>query len=39
MPDDEIALYQQIEDMRAEYAERGEVLDLRAARASLQQLQ
>ena len=39
MPDDEIALYQKIEDMRAEYAERGDVLDLRAARASLQQLQ
>lgn len=39
MPDDEIAVFQQLDDLRAEHAERGEVLDLRAARVTLQQLQ
>jgi hypothetical protein len=39
MPDDEIAVYQQLDDMRAEAAARGETLDIRAARATLQGLQ
>lgn len=39
MPDEEIALHQQLDEMRAEAAAQGKVLDLRQARASLQQLQ
>jgi hypothetical protein len=39
MPDSEIAIFQQLDDMRAEADARGEVLDLREARASLLQLQ
>lgn len=39
MPDEEIALHQQVDELRHEAAERGEILDLRAARAKLLQLQ
>lgn len=39
MPDDEIALYQQLDDQRTEAASRGEIFDLRAARAKLLKLQ
>jgi len=39
MPDDEIDLFQQLDDMRAAAASRGETLDLRAARAKLLKLQ
>ncbi len=39
MPDEEIAAYQQLDEMRAEAAAQGKVLDLRQARASLQQVQ
>jgi hypothetical protein len=39
MPDPEIAVYQQLDDMRVEACERGETLDLRAARSSLLGLQ
>jgi hypothetical protein len=39
MPDAEIQLYQQLDEMRAEASAQGLVLDLRQARASLQQLQ
>lgn len=39
MPDEEIAAYQQLEEMRLEAASQGKVLDLRQARASLQNLQ
>ena len=39
MPDSEIATYQELDELRHEAAARGEILDLRAARASLQQLQ
>ena len=39
MPDEEIAAYQQLDEMRAEAAAQGKVLDLRQARASLQQMQ
>ena len=39
MPDDEIALYQQLDELRAVAAGRGETLDLRAARAKLLKLQ
>ncbi len=39
MPDDEIALYQQLDELRAEAAARGELLDLGAARAKLLKLQ
>jgi len=39
MPDPEIAMYQQLEDLRTEACARGETLDLRAARASLRGLQ
>lgn len=39
MPDEEIAAYQQLDEMRAEAAAHGKVLDLRQARASLQQVQ
>ncbi len=39
MPDDEIAVYQQLDDMRDEAAARGETLDIRAARATLLGLQ
>ncbi len=39
MPDEEIAAYQQLEEMRLEAASQGKVLDLRQARASLQKLQ
>jgi hypothetical protein len=35
MPDDEIALYQRLEDMRDEAAQRGEVIDFQVARAKL----
>lgn len=35
MPDEEIATYQQLDEMRAEAASRGKTLDLRQARASL----
>ncbi len=36
MPDEEIALYQRLDDARHEAAERGEVIDFEAARARLQ---
>ena len=39
MPDEEIELFQQLEDLRGAAARRGEVLDLRAARANLLKLQ
>ena len=39
MPDEEIALYQELEQMRLESARRGETLDMRAARAKLLKLQ
>ena len=39
MPDDEIALYQQLDELRAEAAARGELLNLGAARAKLLKLQ
>ena len=39
MPDEEIAIYQQLDELRAEAAAQGKTLDLRQARASLQQLQ
>ena len=39
MPDEEIAAYQQLDEMRAEAAAKGEVLDLRQAKASLRQEQ
>jgi hypothetical protein len=39
MPEAEIQTYQQLDEMRAEAAAQGVVLDLRQARASLQQLQ
>ena len=39
MPDSEIEIYQQLDDMRSEACARGETLDLRAARASLKGLQ
>jgi len=39
MPDDEIALFQQLEEMRGAAAARGETLDLPAARAKLLKLQ
>ncbi len=39
MPDSEIATYQQLDELRGEAAARGEILDLRAARASLKGLQ
>ena len=39
MPDEEISAYQQLDELRAEAAAQGKTLDLRQARASLQQLQ
>jgi hypothetical protein len=39
MPDEEIALHQQLDELRHEAAVRGEIADLRAARAKLLQLQ
>jgi hypothetical protein len=39
MPDEEISLYQQLEDQRTETAARGEIIDFAAARASLLKLQ
>ncbi|MCB1731201.1 MAG: hypothetical protein KDI21_12060 [Halieaceae bacterium] len=39
MPDEEIALYQQLDELRHEAAGRGEIMDLRATRAKLLQLQ
>jgi len=39
MPDEEIGQYQQLEEMRAAAAARGETLDLRDARAKLLKLQ
>ena len=39
MPDEEIAAYQQLDELRAEAAAKGEVLDLRQAKASLRQEQ
>lgn len=39
MPEEEIVAHQQLDDMRAEAAAKGKVLDLRQARASLRQLQ
>ena len=39
MPDEEIAAYQQLDEMRAEAAAKGYVLELRQARASLRQEQ
>ncbi len=39
MPDDEIARHQQLEELRAEAAARGEVIDFQAARAKLLNLQ
>ena len=35
MPDEEIAVYQQLDDLRAEAAVRGEVIDFASARAKL----
>lgn len=39
MPDEEIEAYQQLDEMRADAAAQGKVLDLRQARANLQKLQ
>ncbi|MEE4283694.1 MAG: PA2817 family protein [Pseudomonadales bacterium] len=39
MPDEEIAEYQQLDELRREAAEQGKTLDLRQARASLKSLQ
>lgn len=39
MPDEEIALHQQLDELRHEAAGRGEIMDLKAARAKLLQLQ
>ena len=39
MPDEEIALYQQLDEMRATAASRGDLLDLAAAKAKLLKLQ
>ena len=39
MPDDEIALYQALEEQREETAARGEIIDFAAARAKLLKLQ
>ena len=39
MPDDEIATYQRLEEMREETAARGEIIDFAAARAKLLKLQ
>ena len=39
MPDDEIAVYQQLDDQRGRAARRGEILDLHSARAKLLKLQ
>ena len=39
MPDDEIAQFQQLEEMRLEAAGRGEIFNLREARAKLLNLQ
>ena len=39
MPDDEIAVYQQLDDQRSQAAQQGEIFDIRAARAKLLKLQ
>lgn len=39
MPDEEIATFQQLEELRQQAAARGDTLDLRAARAKLLKLQ
>ena len=39
MPDTEIDVFQQLEDLRAEAAANGKILDIRAARAELLSLQ
>ena len=39
MPDDEIELHQQLEELRSAAAAAGEQLDLRAARSKLLKLQ
>ena len=39
MPDEEISAYQKLDEMRAEAAARGEILNIREARASLMGLQ
>jgi hypothetical protein len=39
MPDDEIDVYQQLDEQRGQAAARGEIIDLRAARAKLLNLQ
>lgn len=39
MPDEEIALHQQLDELRHEAAGRGKIMDLKAARAKLLQLQ
>lgn len=39
MPDDEIAVYQQLDDLRLEAGAQGNIIDLRAARAKLLKLQ
>ena len=39
MPDSEIEIYQQLDELRGDAAALGETLDLRAARASLKNLQ
>jgi hypothetical protein len=39
MPDEEIAVYQQLEEQRQASAERGEIIDFAAARAKLLKLQ
>ena len=39
MPDDEISLYQALEEQREETAARGEIIDFAAARAKLLKLQ
>ena len=39
MPDDEIAVYQQLDDQRGQAARRGQIFDLQSARAKLLKLQ
>jgi hypothetical protein len=39
MPDDEIAVYQRLDDQRGQAAQRGEIFDLRSARSKLLKLQ
>jgi hypothetical protein len=39
MPDDEIAVYQQLDDQRGQAARQGQIFDLQSARAKLLKLQ